>query len=171
MRLQLGKCKHPSLRGLCQKHGALLSIYNLRPKPIDSSSLCASVSLSGGDEEMDRIIPGQVYQVSQGPALAIRRYLPSLLCGISKARWGAGMEGLSSFWGRRVAGSQHPNSRAFAHTLLLPSLLSTLPLTLSQKPFLISLAGVKMATIHSHSTLCLSTLVITCSFVNYLVNI
>lgn len=120
---------------------------------------------------MDGIIPGQVHQVSQGPALAIRRYLPSLLCSIFKARLGAGMEGPSSFWGSRVAESQDPNSRAFAHTLLLPSLLSTFPLTLSQKPFLISLARVKLATIHSHSTLCLSTLVITCNFVNYLVNI
>ena len=35
------------------------------------------------------------------------------------------MEGPSSFWGSRVAGSQDPDPRAFAHTLLLPSLLST----------------------------------------------
>lgn len=40
-----------------------------------------------------------------------------------------GEEGPSSFWGSRVAGSQDPDSRAFAHTLLLllPSLLSTAP--------------------------------------------
>ena len=43
-----------------------------------------------------------------------------------------------------VAGIQDPNSGAFAHTLLLPSLLSTLPLTSSQQPLLISLAGGKI---------------------------
>ena len=81
---------------------------------------------------MGRIIPGQSQQVSQCPALAIRRCLPSLPCNISKSRWGAGMEGPSSFWGSRVAGSPDPGSRA--------PFLSTL-LNFSQKPFLICLTG------------------------------
>lgn len=49
-------------------------------------------------------------------------YHPSLV-----AYQNPGEEGPSSFWGSRVAGSQDPDSRAFAHTLLLSSLLSTAP--------------------------------------------
>ena len=50
------------------------------------------------------------------------------------------MEGPCSFWGSRVVGSQDLDSRAFAHTLLLPSLLSLLLLTSSPpQSFLICL--------------------------------
>lgn len=73
VRLQLGKHRNPSLRGICQQCGALFSVYNLRPKPVVSSSLSVPL-FPFPEEEMKEwggITPGRGHQVSRGPCFGL----------------------------------------------------------------------------------------------------
>lgn len=147
VRLQLGKHRNPALWGTCQQRGALFSVYNLRPKPVVSSSL--SVPLFPFPEEEEETkewvesFQGGVTRCPRVPLWPLGgtyhlSLVPYKNPGGEQTWWGGG--GALFF----LRGAGWLGSRAMIpQGLCTCSFVALLSLCSPQKPFLISLAGGK----------------------------